>query len=254
MIKAKYTVVLKTLLDDPACKEAIYKALSSYPLYHSDNEEYYTQLLMPTRESLNEKLLNHYKYREIGFETVARFIDELEIAMKEIMPRYNQLFKTVEIGGSLESIFDNVDYMESTKEISRGSTSGSGSTNSHSTDSTSSNTDMTDNAKMVHSETPQNNLDKSATEIDSVPYADDMQWNKNISSSAQSSNGETESNATNTSESTNEQEVEIIHTKKGNQGVNTYAHDILKYRETVINVEQQLITDKRIQELFMLVY
>lgn len=254
MIKARYTVVLKTLLDDPQCKEQIYKALSSYPLYHSDVDEYYTKLLMPTREILNEKILNHYKYREIGFETVGRFIDELEIAMHEIMPQYNQLFKTVEIGASLDSIFDNVDWTSTHTEKITGSSSGSGSTESTSTDNTTSQTNMTDNSKMVHSATPQNNLDKSATDIDSVPYADDMQWNKNISSSGQSSNGSTTSNASNTSQSTDERFVEITDTKKGNQGVNTYAHDIIKYRETVINVEKMLITDKRLQELFMLVY
>ena len=151
MIKAKYTIVLKTLLDNPETKEKIYSALSSYPLYQSDNEEYYTKLLMPTREILNEKILNHYKYREIGFETVGRFIDELEIAMNEIIPRYNQLFKTVEIGASLDSIFDNVDWVSTHTETIRGTSSGSGSNTSTSTDNTTSQTDMTDNSKMVHS-------------------------------------------------------------------------------------------------------
>ena len=33
MIKAKYTVVLKTLLDEPTTKAEIYEALSHYPLY-----------------------------------------------------------------------------------------------------------------------------------------------------------------------------------------------------------------------------
>jgi hypothetical protein len=254
MIKAKYTVVLKTLLDNPETKDKIYQALASYPLYQSDNEEYYTKLLMPTRASLNEKILNHYKYREIGFETVARFIDELEIAMNEIIPKYNQLFKTVEIGASLDSIFDNVDWVSTHTETIKGSSTGSGSTESSSTDNTTSKTDMSDNSKMVHSATPQNNLDKSATDIDTVPFADDMQWNKNISSSGQSSNGKTTSNSSNTSQSSDERTVTITDTKKGNQGVNTYAHDIIKYRDTVINVEQMIIQDKRIKELFMMVY
>lgn len=254
MIKAKYTVVLKSLLDDENTRELIYKALSTYPLYKSENEEYYTKLLMPTRETLNEKILNYYKYREIGFESVGRFLDELEIAMYEIIPKYNQLFKTVEIGASLDSIFDNVDWIQTHTEKISGSSSGSGSSSATSTDNTRSETNMSDNSKMVHSATPQNNLDKSVTEIDSVPYADDMQWNKNVSSSGQSSNGETSSQTSNSSESTDERTIEITDTKKGNQGVNTYAHDIIKYRDTVINVEQMLINDKRLKELFMLVY
>ena len=42
--------------------------------------------------------------------------------------------------------------------------------------------------------------------------------------------------------------------KKGNQGVNTYAHDLLEFRELFINIEQQIIKDERISELFMRVY
>ena len=93
-VHAKYTVVLKTLLDNKEAKEKIEKALSSYPIYTATSKNEYIPNIIPTRSELNEKILNYYKYREIGFETFGRFVDELEIAMKEIMPYYNQLYES----------------------------------------------------------------------------------------------------------------------------------------------------------------
>ena len=45
-----------------------------------------------------------------------------------------------------------------------------------------------------------------------------------------------------------------VMTKKGNQGVNTYAHDMLEFRQLFQNIVQMIIHDSRIAELFMLVY
>ena len=65
------SVKLVSLLNNEQAKQAFDKALSTYPLYKGKKD----YDLIPTREQLNERLLNHYKYREIGFETVGRFID-----------------------------------------------------------------------------------------------------------------------------------------------------------------------------------
>lgn len=46
------------------------------------------------RSVLNCKICTHYLYREIGFDTPARFIFELSNKLNEIMPYYNQLYKT----------------------------------------------------------------------------------------------------------------------------------------------------------------
>lgn len=243
MNKAQYTVVLNTLLNDEVTKEQILtKGLGNYPLYESASADEDVRSILPTRESLNKKILNHYKYREIGFETVGRFIDELSITMNEIMPYYNQRLRSVDMMNSIEDIFGNVDVEESTTEVSRGSSE------SNATNKSENNTDMTDNSKMVHTETPQNQLDITEENINAVQYADDVQWNKNNSHS--NANSEGESNVENTSES----EITRTYRKKGNQGVNTYAHDIIEFRQTILNVEQEIINDKRLVELFMLVY
>lgn len=282
MINAKYTVVLKTLMDNEQTKAALDKALSTYPLYEGKKD----YDLIPTREELNIKILNHYKYREIGFETVGRFLDELEITMHEIMPRYNELFKSIEIMADLPNPFDNVDVVETFEQETEGTnksnqkttsnntvetnTNDTSTNNTTATDETNTNTNMTDTAKAVHSETPQGQINIAAKNIDSVPYADNVNWNKNTSeSNAESSGtntttGTTTSNGTNTTEGESEVNADaessstgkLSHTftKKGNQGVNTYAHDMNEFRTAIIDAVYQIIKDKRIAELFLMVY
>lgn len=49
------------------------------------------------RQELNQKIVNHFRYREIGYETITQFIFALNRKMFEIMPFYNQLYESEEI-------------------------------------------------------------------------------------------------------------------------------------------------------------
>lgn len=243
---AKYTVVLKSLMDNAAAKAAIDKALSTYPLYESD--KHYD--MVPNRSEVNKRLLNHYKYREIGFETVGRFLDELEIAMCEIMPRYNELLKTVVTMANLPSPFDNVDVVETFEEERTGNAKSE--TTSTATDTATSKNNVNSDNKHVQTTTPQSQINIPAKSIDTITYADQVDWGKDESDSegTTTSNGSTSANATNESTGT----TKHTFTKKGNQGVNTYAHDMIEFRTQIIDVVNQIITDPRISDLFMLVY
>lgn len=258
MIIAKYTVVLHTLMTDQRLKEQLDLALSTYPLYKS--EKVYD--LIPTREQLNDRLLNHYKYREIGFETIGRFLDELKITMSEIMPRYNELFKTVETMANLPSPFENVDVVETFSEERKTNSTTDSSTGTETTSTAVDTTTTTGTAsshnKHVNSKTPQEGISIPAEGIDSVNYADEAQWNKDSSTTGgtSSSDGSTTASSDSQSNTTNQgsETVEHTYTKKGNQGVNTYAHDMNEFRTSIIDVMDQIVNDRRIRELFMLVY
>lgn len=284
MIYAKYTIVLKTLLDDPESKSLIDDALSTYPLHVAKNDPNFVTI--PLRAEINKKLLDHYKYREIGFETFGRFLDELEISMNEIMPFYNQLLNSEDIINGLEDIFGNLDVTESFEQETSGSSSsdtsssesatasesveGSGSAQSSGTDSSTTSSSMDSNNKNVEVDTPQSQLDVTADNIGNLQYASNMKLDATSSESSGSSSGTTSANSTttNTSETTkNSSGSSSIEntgttsgttthtlTRKGNQGVNTYAHDMLEFRELFQNVIQMIINDKRISELFMGVY
>jgi hypothetical protein len=284
-MSARYTVELRSIMDNPESSEKLSRALSTYPLYAQKNKDIPT--IIPERSELNQRLLNHYKYREIGFETVGRFLDELEIAMNEIMPRYNELYATVEIMAELDNPFDNVDFIEEYKETRNGTATSESNTSSsnegtsttsndsrsttNSTDTSTINASVDNTSKHVHSATPQGNiLSINGKNIDSVPYADDVSWDKSNNSDTSTTNGnssgstssESEQTATSTNtltadssgtQTTNDT-VEHTFTKKGNQGVNTYAHDMIEFRTSIIDVTNQIINDERISELFMRVF
>ena len=234
MIPARYTEVLDNLLryDDTAA--AITTAMSKYPLYETDPEKvkkYGTSYKVPTRQELNKKILSYYRFREIGQETVGRWLFELETALNEIMPRYNQLFYSAD--QDFNPIY-NVDY---NKVMLRDkSNNDKGTSNASSTD--------TANGKTVSSQTPQNQLNISSANIDSVDYADDASWS--------ASNGSSSSSGTTTN--SGQENESIIENTKGNFGVVSAQDLILKYRETILNIEQMIIHDPRIEELFILIY
>lgn len=238
IIPARYTEVLDNLLRNEQAKADIEEAMSHYPLYETDPEaerQFGTAYKVPTREELNEKILNHYRFREIGQETFGRWLFELKTALNEIMPKYNQLFYSAD--QDFNPIY-NVDYKKTMV----------GSQNSSSNTSTSGNDSSTNEeyTKSVDSKTPQDLLGIPNEGIDTVSYADHASWGKASGSTTgtNSTVGNATSNGSNTS----------VETTKGNFGVVSAQDLIMKYRETIINIEQMIINDPRITELFMIIY
>ena len=94
---SKYTTQLRWIveqlgngIDIPEGQEyadIVYKyiGLDKYPIY---DEEY--------RTMLNDKIINHFYFREIGFETAAQFAWYMRRTMNEIMPKYNKLYLALE--------------------------------------------------------------------------------------------------------------------------------------------------------------
>lgn len=246
IIPAKYTEVLDNLLRNEQIAPAIAEAMSKYPLYETDPNkvnEYGTAYKVPTRAELNNKILSYYRFREIGFETVGRFLFELETALNEIMPYYNQLFYSAD--QDFNPIY-NVDYIRNTQRNKSDTNIGSqsSSTNSNATGTS------TDNSKNVTSDTPQNQLGITNEQIDQLDYASEASWGKNSNSTS-----DTSSSTSNASNSVIGNEKEgIVETTKGNFGVVSAQDLIIKYRETILNIEQMIIHDPRIEELFMLLY
>lgn len=75
---SKYTTELRYLIENN-----FDIGLKTYPIF---DENY--------RKLLNQKIINHYYFREIGMETAELFKRYLNTTMCEIMPYYNQLYKS----------------------------------------------------------------------------------------------------------------------------------------------------------------
>lgn len=74
---SKYTIELRKIKDE------FYTAMQDYPIF---DESY--------RQELNDKIYHACRYREIGFETVELFLDELQEFMELNMQEYNYLYKS----------------------------------------------------------------------------------------------------------------------------------------------------------------
>lgn len=276
---AKYTVVLKSLLENEEIKGKIDDALSEYPIYTPKSKGEYIPVITPSREELNRKILDYYKYREIGFETVGRFLDELRIAMNEIMPHYNQLMFSQDQDFN---IIYNVDYVRKTDTKRDGeqlatllgentgivATDGEGTAKTTAEDNTVGSSISTHYTKNVKSGTPQDSLSITAKDIDRVDYADEATWNEDDANDATTTKGTSEGVSETTTkqvvDSTSENRAETKGENKenelteeivkGNYGQVSAQRLIMTYRQTILNIEQMIINDRRIQELFMLVY
>ena len=252
---AKYTVELRKLLQDAHTKELIDKAMGNYPLYEKKSKEEYIPVYIPTREQLNKQILDYYRYREIGFETVGRFIEELEYTLNEIMPYYNQLYMTTDL--DYEILF-NVNYEKSItidRDGEQKAIASSTSQGENTVNSTDSQTGESYN-KSTDSDTPQSQINIINKDINSIDYASSIQFGhgstENNGTSQSSSTSDVESSSTGTT--TNKDKETSTEITKGNYGQVSYQSLVRQYRELITNVTQRIIRDKRIAELFMLIY
>ena len=181
------------------------------------------------RETLNSNILNHYHYREIGFETIDMFRFKLKAKMALIMPYYVQMYRSLEIEFDPLNTFKMETESESTSTGTNATESTSSAANSNNTESTS---------RAVASDFPQMQLS----------------GNKDYATSANDSTGKTGVTGT-SSESANVDSIANDTTKakstsKGFQGV---ASDLLvRYRESLLNVDQMVIAE--LNDLFMQVW
>ena len=174
------------------------------------------------RSVLCQKILLHYYTREIGQETVGLWKLKLNTKLNEIMPYYNQLYKTR--GEGIEYLRDT-DYW---KEHG-GSGSGSGS-ESASGDGSNSGTNWN-----VFSDTPQGALTNVANET----YLTNATKNTNSGENEYSSSRENSYSSTD----------EYLDHVYGKMPGKSYSKMIEEYRAILINIDMMIIDE--LADLFM---
>lgn len=174
------------------------------------------------REPLNQKIVQHYAMREIGFDTDDMFIFELRAKMNEIMPVYNELYYTQTI--KYDPLMTS-DITTTTESASDSSTD----TSSHSDNST-----KNDNTgRGVQSEPPASELSGNG------------QYATGISDSQ--SHGEVSQAADNTATGHD--------SRKGSATARTAGRStaapvlVQAYRDAIVNVDMMVVSE--LEELFM---
>jgi hypothetical protein len=234
------------------------------------------------RQVLCRKILKHYYTREIAHETVGRWKLAMNTKLNEIMPYYNQLYKSE----LLEfNPFYDVDLTRSREGSGTKDTTGSTSntstengtntktdtvtskeTSSDTSDTTESNTNNTvtnGNTLNRFSDTPQNSMDTQGID-DSVPLTTVTKINENVNvNSTGSKTGKVDSSGSvdktinDTIKGTDSREIngsgtstenvnstdKYIETVIGKQGTESYSSMLMKFRETFLNIDMSIIED-----------
>lgn len=194
------------------------------------------------RQVLCRKILKHYYTREIAHETVGRWKLALNAKLNEIMPYYNQLYKSE----LLEfNPFYDVDLTRSregsgtSNRISNNTETNSGTSKNVSNGSGTSNT----NTLNRFSDTPQNSMDTQGI-ADSVPLTTVTKVNEDNTTTNESTDTLTRNdNKTGSGRENINNTDKYIETVKGKQGTENYSSLLKKFRETFLNIDMMIIED-----------
>lgn len=194
------------------------------------------------RQVLCRKILKHYYTREIAHETVGRWKLALNAKLNEIMPYYNQLYKSE----LLEfNPFYDVDLTRSregsgtSNRTSNNTETNSGTSKNVSSGSSTNNTDTLNR----FSDTPQNSMDTQGI-ADSVPLTTVTKVNEDNMTTNESTDTLTrnDSKTGNGTENINNTD-KYIETVRGKQGTENYSSLLKKFRETFLNIDMMIIED-----------
>lgn len=229
---SRYTIELRYLI------EGNYDlGLKDYPIF---DESY--------REQLNNKIIQHYYFREIGFETEALFKNRLNQKMNEIMPYYNQMYESSKLKIDPLSTIDLEEvFSRKSKTTGEGTSSTSGTGNNTNNFNS---TDTTDYGKIskfsdiAQAQTTPNEIlnDKYLTSA----TVDDGQ-DKNTNTGTNTSQTESTTSGTSTDERNLDEDTTL--TRKGNNGTASESELLNMYRETFLNIDMMIIED--LDELFL---
>lgn len=230
---SKYTTELRWIVENGYDLQ-----LNEYPIF---DENY--------RQKLNQKIINHYYFREIGFETVGLFRFYLKQTMNEIMPYYNQLYESALLEIDPLNTINFTETLTRTK-IGNDTKNFNEYTTVNSNGDSNSNSTKNSNFKDVESDTPQGML--SIGNIEGELYASYARISKNEDTTNSTAHQET----TDTQKRKNDEKINrednenYTRTEKGNR--ESQSELLMKYRQTFLNIDMQIITE--LNNLFMGLY
>lgn len=107
---SEVTITIRDLIDGGMC---LFDTEDRYPIWKEDH-----------RAELEKKIIEHYMFRQIGFETPGRFKFELNKKMREIMPYYVKIWKTTQYD---YNPIENYNMREGSTDTSKHSENGTNS-------------------------------------------------------------------------------------------------------------------------------
>ena len=203
------------------------------------------------RKAFEEKFINHYYYREIGFESPFMFIHKLESHLKLNMPYWKQLYQT-ELESRGINFLLNKDLKETfIREIdTENQTSGTNTTQQNSTSSSSAS--QTGTSSNTHKESSINDGVAPVSLNDGYLTGTSSDTGDTTNTGTASSSDDIETTGT-SSQTGNEKMVEKTDLlSQGNIGITSSAQLLKEWREVLINMDKIIIDS--CNDLFLKIY
>lgn len=234
-------------------------------LIHDD----YIKNMTMNEEGVRDIITNHFLFRQIGFETVGRFLHEWRQRTREISPHFLNITKAQALLFSddpLEGYNLKETYSQRTTNTSSGTSTGSGSsdvtTDTSTSDSESGTRTNTNNVsedkKHLFSDTPQGSVDNIITHMSNGAIDDNTSTTTDNESTSRESGGtsSTETKTTDSSTATTSTSDDGTNTytleRRGNIGVQPLGDEIRAYQRGFENIIAMII--KEYESLFLRVY
>lgn len=174
------------------------------------------------KATFEQKIIDHYYFRQIGQETVGRWLHYFRTRIREIMPYYVQLYEFDAKFRNIEDPLESYNLVETFQQNVKntGTRSGTSSTNN--------------NRTVKFSDTPQGSIEN----LDNYMTTAEQENNggSGTASETSSDNGDTSHTLT----------------RKGNIGVQPLGGEVENIRSAFINIDQKIIDE--LKDLFLLVY
>ena len=204
-----------------------------YPFY---SEEY--------RPTFERHFIEHFYFDEIGQETVAKFKQRLKIKFNLIMPYWNKIFLADELE---QRILDNYDVTETYTSNIENTSNGINQNTNNIVNNNVSNVSTENTNKNLQTDTPVTKID-----FEQVDYFSNI--TKDINNGIVNNSTNEESNIkSDTITNVNDNRIEKwTRTMQGNIGVQTDADAIIKYWQSLRQIENEIF--KQCSNLFMEVW
>ena len=210
------------------------------------------------RSVLETKILKHYYTREIGCETVGLWKHFLDMKMNEIMPYYNQLYKSATI--EFNPMYDFDYNTTSNRNIGHDETTSNQSKEEYSDSETRTDnlahhdtTVNSDTSRDKYSDTPQGALTnvENETYLTNARIIDDNGTVTNDGSNTGTQKNDNSGNRNGNESGTRKfnSTYEYVEHVSGKRNGITYSKMLMEYRDTFINIDIMVINE--LSDLFM---
>ena len=215
---SNYTIELRFLNNPPMSK--LFDFSYNYYMKGLVSDEVYQQ----KKKDFENKFLEFYYFDEIGYKTPDRFKQRLknylDMGFKKWQERYNT---------ELEVEKQNINFLLNKDLTEERITEGNATGNSTTTSSNTTNSNSSSNSKNTVNDTPDTRF--TTTEN----FATSITTDETSSNSTNTGNGET-TNTSNQNSNLNERFI-----SKGNIGVTSSAELLEKWREVIIDIDNEII-------------